>query len=216
MRSTNILRYTGIAVFFLLLAVNQAPAQPRDIKKFWTTVGSAGTVDEADVGKVFFDKSAVQMGSVPTGPQISTSPSPLTLPQTRKAVIRYNVTPVEGLFAVEPPCPTPSRGEPCPGIALELRYLAAGPGASVVAKLFEVDLRTGTELNLLLFNSANGTSDNGYRRDWKVDCDTPAPPPFDFERKGYYIEVTLTTSALFGGSAAGVQMIKLFNTACSG
>jgi hypothetical protein len=35
-----------------------------DEDKFWTTVGSSGTVDEADVGKVFLDGSVVQMGRV--------------------------------------------------------------------------------------------------------------------------------------------------------
>src|SRR5262245_28720893 len=68
-----------------------------NVDKVWTTVGSAGTLDEATVGKVFFDHGVVQMGRTVGGTHPIAKRAAL-LPQTQSAMIRYNVTPVDGLF----------------------------------------------------------------------------------------------------------------------
>ena len=47
-------RNITIAICFVFLAVS-AQAQTPDVDKNWTTLGSAGTLDETSVGKVFFD-----------------------------------------------------------------------------------------------------------------------------------------------------------------
>jgi hypothetical protein len=199
-------------------ALGSALAQAPDESKVWTTVGSDGTVDGADVGKVFFNRSVVQSGQAPVGnqptsdllePATDESPVPqrtaILPPKTESAVIRYNVTPVDGLFA-------PLVGHPgAPGVQLVLRYLAAGPSAQVVAKLIEVDLATGMENVLLTFNSSAFNPATGYHVERVRDCDRP----FDFERRGYYIEAILTRSA-FVVSAAGIQMIKIENDPCPG
>jgi len=196
------------AVCFVLCACAQA--QTPDLAKIWTTVGSDGTVDETDASKVFFDHGVVQMGRplVVNPPAANIAPKPAVIPsQTESAVIRYNVTPVDGLFLFAPTGPCVGG---CPGFQLKLRYLAAGSNAQVVARLIEVDLATGVETDRLTFNSNTFPAANGYQVQPGVGECGPLWP-FDFELKGYYIEATLSRSSIVANSAAGIQMIKVDN-----
>ena len=190
-----------------------ARAQTADFDENWTTVGSDGTLDESSVGKVFFDNSRVQKGLVPVisgaaGKPAAAEPAaakPILAGQTDSAVIRYNVTPVDSFF-VPLRCEAGASG----GIQLKLRYLAAGSGARVVAKLIEVDMATGTEAPpLLTFDSTSFGRSNSYQEHAASVCGRPWT--FDFERKAYYIEATLTTSSIAANSAAGIQIIKIDN-----
>src|SRR5690348_4134867 len=94
-------RYISIAGFLLLSLVSVgANAQQRapDEAKIWTTIGSAGILDKNDINKVFFDHSIVQAGITLGGTQ-SVARNPALLPvQTESAIVRYNITPVDGLF----------------------------------------------------------------------------------------------------------------------
>lgn len=72
-------------------------AQTADVDKVWTTVGSAGSLHETSVGKVFFDHGIVQMGTV-VGDPIPTAQCAVIPQGTHSVVIHYNVTPVDGLF----------------------------------------------------------------------------------------------------------------------
>lgn len=213
-----ILNFRNLCVVgcLIFLTLGGANAQTPDINKIWTTVGSAGTVDETDVGKIFFDRSIAQMGNVIGGNQ-TTSAAVALIPQpTQSAVIRYNVTPVAGLFAVKPPCFTQT-GTECPGIELKLRYLAAGNGARVVARLVEVDMATGAEVTRLNFDSSAFGASNGYQVQSVSQCGPGFPrQPFDFGAKAYYVEARLTIGAIVGGAAAGVQVIKVANVGCVG
>jgi hypothetical protein len=66
-----------------------------DGNKLWSCVGSAGIVDTGDIGKVVFAGSVAQLpGVVLQPPQPGTSA--VVHPQT-KAIIRYSVTPVDGV-----------------------------------------------------------------------------------------------------------------------
>ncbi len=218
-------RHITIAVCFVFCALNSTQAQTPepDYNKIWTTVGSAGTVDETDASKVFFDHSVVQMGhtlgenlpvanpaKTPDDAPIAQKPA-IIPPQTESAVIRYNVTPVDGLFVPTPPC---QAGTGCLSIQLELRYLAAGINAQVVAKLIEVDLATGAETVRLNFNSKAFAAADGYQVQAFGECGPLWR--FDFKHKAYYIEATLTHSSIVGTSAAGIQMIKINNGICVG
>lgn len=211
-------RNITIAICLVFFAVEGAQAQTADINKIWTTVGSAGTVDETDAGKIFFDHSVVQMGRPLGGnlPTIATAKKSKALipPQSVSAVIRYNVTPVEGLFSVIRPCQT-GTGTDCPGIQLQLRYLATS-GARVIARLIEVDLATGAEVTRLTFSSGGFPAANNYQVQAAGQCGPPTPRPFDFLGKAYYVEATLTGNRIFGGVAAGIQMIKVANVVCKG
>jgi hypothetical protein len=176
-----------------------------NVDKVWTTVGSAGTLDEASVGKVFFDHSVVQMGRPVSGPHSAAKGAAIP-PLTQSAVIRYNVTPVDGLFTLKAaPCIVDPGGS-CAFYALTVRCLAAGSNAKVVANLIEVDLATGAETVRLTFQSS--PTSNSY----KVQFGESNLGPnfsFDFVSKAYYIEATLTASSIAAGSAAGIQIIKI-------
>jgi hypothetical protein len=199
------LRRFTIALCFVFAAFS-VHAQTADVDKNWTTVGSAGTLDESAVGKVFLDHSIVQMGRVPVIGRASKSRA-LILPQTQSAVIRYNVTPVDGFFVTRACRPDGSLD-----VRLRLRYLAAGSGARVVAKLIEVDLASGVEKSLLAFDS-NGPGlslSNNYQVQFVSVCGRPWN--FDFENKAYYVEATLTTAnSIAALSAAGIQLIQIDN-----
>jgi hypothetical protein len=190
------LRNLPIAACLVFCAINSAQAQP-DAARLWTTVGSAGTVDESSVGKVFFDHAIVQRGHVTAGP--GETPTGAFV-QPDSALIRYNVTAVDGLFCVSGP-------------RLTVRYLATGGASQAIAKLIEVDRATGVETERLSFNS-NGAPTNTY----KLRAGAPACDPnffrFDFRRNAYYIEATLTGSSVIAVGAAGFQMIRIEFVGC--
>ena len=199
------IRNVNLAICFVFMAIS-AQAQTADVNKDWTTVGSAGTLDESSVGKVFFDHSIVQLGRVVEPP--TTTTSALISTPTVSAVIRYNVTAVDSFFSRRSCSPDNSLD-----VRLRLRYLAAGPGSRVIAKLIEVDLANGSEKPLLTFDSADpdlSRSDN-YQVQFVSVCGRPWN--FDFKRKAYYIEATLTALAsnVVVNSAAGIQMIQIDN-----
>lgn len=188
-----------------------AQAQTPDDDRFWTTVGSDGTVDETDAKKVFFDHATVQMGKPLSGTSPAKAPAPkAVIGQTESAVVRYNVTPVDGLFARRAAC---QPGTPCPGVNLTLRYLSSGPNARVIAKLIEVDMATGAETVRLTFNSTAFPAAGSYKVQHVGECGPRWR--FDFKLKAYYIEATLTHSAIAIG-AAGIQVIKIENVTCGG
>jgi hypothetical protein len=64
-----------------------------DGNKLWSCVGSAGIVDPADVGKVVFAGPVAQM----PGLVLPDTGNTAVAPPPTKAVIRYPVTPVDGV-----------------------------------------------------------------------------------------------------------------------
>ncbi len=200
-------------------ALGSAEAQTPDSNKLWTTVGSAGTLDEADTGKVFFDRAKVQMGqprpSSSTGPAAAPKTTTATatgtavgIVQTRTAVIRYNVTPVDGMF------PPPVALPPTIGTQFRVRFLDTGTGARVVARLVEANLASGSEVTRLTFDSNNFLAADTYQVRQVGECNRR----FDFVGKAYYIEATLslTGNLIVVGNAAGIEIIKLGNTPSRG
>ncbi len=206
----SIVRFCSLAFLAatLLTFTLTATAQTPDARRIWTTVGSVGMVDEADTTKTFFDKSVVQLGRILIlQPGAEAAPTPMNRVNTiafptESAVVRYNITPVDGLF--------PDAGTR-PAVEMKLRYLDTG-SAQVVAKLIEVDLATGAEIVRLTFDSNKFAGANGYQVNSITDC-LPSWR-FDFVNKGYYVEATLTHSAFFIGSAAGISLIKVQQSGC--
>lgn len=188
----------------LVLCPLVASAETPDIDRFWTTVGSAGTLDEKSEGKVFFDHAVVQKGVplvVSQSRQLRANASG-GVDVTDSATIRYNVVAVDGLFAEHM-------------LGMTVRFLDTGE-ARVVAKLIEVNVSTGDEVTRLTFDSDDFPAQNGYQEqavDALFDCEK-RPEPFDFVKNAYYIEATLTTSAVVANSAAGIQIIQLNTTPC--
>jgi hypothetical protein len=116
-----------------------------DRTKIWSTAGSAGTVDVADLTKVVFYGSVVQLGQAAPTIENSTPDAEEQIVVDgvqEQAVIRYNVTPVDGLF--------PSAQSPAPAYTLTLRY-RVGEGR-IVAKLIQVGILTGEEMTLIYWS----------------------------------------------------------------
>src|SRR5689334_22861827 len=69
-----------------------------DAVRFWTTVGSAGTLTANDLAQVTLDNGVISLGHVIAPPTASVSSDPSVAFPPVSAVVRYNVTSVDGLF----------------------------------------------------------------------------------------------------------------------
>jgi hypothetical protein len=198
---TSKMQWTLLTACLLVFTLG-ASAQTPDHEKFWTTVGSAGTLDEKSVDKAFFNNAVVQRGT----PLIISKGMTLEprveggVEETDFAVIRYNVTAVDGLFGGG-------------FIGMVVRYL--DEGARVEVNLIEVNLASGARTTLLEFDSNDPWQpvQNGYHTAEAFGC-TRRPQAFDFTKNAYYIEATLTTSSISAWSAAGIEVIQLQATSC--
>ena len=191
-----------LAACFLLCAAG-ASAETPGYERYWTTVGSAGTLDEDSDGKVFFNHAVVQKGVMPEiGKARRQLRSDEEVEGTDSAVIRYNVTAVDGLFGG-------------PDVVMTIRFRDEGKSARVEARLIEVDLDTGAEVTRLTFDSNAGVpEESGYYVYEVFDCLGRGDEAFDFTRKAYYIDATLTTSSLVVESVAGIEIIQVRATTC--
>jgi hypothetical protein len=218
--SSRALKLHAIALCLLFVALVQTSeasltAQTPDINKAWTTVGSAGTVDEADIAKVFFDHAIAQMGRLTTTGPVTTKRA-IVLP-IQSAVIRYNITAVDGLFFQSGPCQL-GPGDVCKGgVALTLRYLDTGNSARVVARLVEVNTTTGGETTRLTFDSNNPTFSPSNQYQVRAATDCGPTWRFDFVNKAYYVEAALSIGVVTNiGTASGIQTITIGNAVCQG
>ncbi len=169
-------------------------------RKAWTTVGSAGTVDEADAGKVVFSGSVVAFPEVLAPPTLQAeSNAQIVLPTvTTNATIRYNVTAVDGLFA------------PGSHLGMTVRFRDDGDWARVQLRLYEQDIYTGATALLLTFDSNTFAASPNFQT---TGVGNPLPFwSFNFDQKAYFIEATLTktSSAIsINGGRPGLAIIKL-------
>jgi len=168
-----------------------------DKLKIWTTVGSAGILNQADLAKVTLHDSIIQLGVDIAPPQAAAAARPLGqlgLP-TMQAIARYNVTPVDGLFFEQVPT--------APFVYhLQLRYLG-----HVIAALKEVDLHTGSEQRLILFDSTTFQPSPLFKVEEAFATDFGGV--LDFVNKAYYVEATLVAPALVVGHPAAISIIKV-------
>jgi hypothetical protein len=169
------------------------------------SVGSVGTVDPADAGKVVFAGSVAQLsGNRPgkTEPAQADTPEVILFP-TVSATIRYEVTP-------------DSDGAELGSLMLLLRY-SPGQGG-VLATLTEVpillfdphDPGTVTETALLQFDSADFERSAGFQT--KLVGGPTGPTPnhvLDFTNNVYYIAVLLTLPEFPSGIPPAVSAIQL-------
>jgi hypothetical protein len=168
--------------------------------QWWSSAGSAGTVDVADTGKVVFANSVVQLPGIDLVVNQETQLAALPVVQT-EAVIRYGVTPVEGVLTGQ----GIALGQ---GVALRLRY-RDGSGR-VVAVLIQVDIATGTETPTTSFDSeaASLTRSNAFQ------VNLPGlGNALDFANNAYYVKLTLTASSrppvpiLFPPKVSVIQLV---------
>lgn len=162
-----------------------------DQLKVWTTVGSAGTLDQADLAKVHLFHSIVQLGVDFGSTQGAAAAARAILPTTQ-AIVRYNVTPVDGLFFI------PNKFK----YQLQIRFRG-----HINAKLMQVDMESGAETQLILFDSTGFPPKPGFQH--QTVAAQNDSPLLDFVNKGYYVEATLITSAIVIGNPSAISIIKL-------
>jgi len=163
-----------------------------DSRKVWTTVGSAGTFNQADLAKVQLFNSIVQLGVDFGSTQGAAEVARGVIFPTTQVIVRYNVTPVEGLFY-----PTQNFK-----YLLQIRYRG-----HVTAKLMQVSIETGVETQLILFDSNAFPSKPGFQ---VQQAAAPHDSVFlDFVNNGYYVEATLITSAIVLGNPSAISVIQV-------
>jgi hypothetical protein len=125
-----------LAIMTVIASVSAAAAQ-------WTTVGSAGTVDEADVAEFETAASQVRIRS--------TAAVPATV------VIRYNVVAIPESGGV--------------GAGMTVRYLDNADGARVFSVLKQVNITTGVTTNVFALDSNAFPADSAFQTRSVFDCD---------------------------------------------
>lgn len=163
----------ALTLAFLVCAGNAWALAP------WTTVGSAGVVDEADAAKVSMSAGIAQI--LPTAPASTT------------VTLRYNVTATSDL----------DNG----GVNkyLDVRFRDNGANARVVATLREYNYLTGVTNTLLTMDSNTLPANAGFQIGTAQDgC---AGSRFDFDNNAYFIEVVLTRTATTGTPAVAVMTV---------
>lgn len=162
-----------------------------DEGRFWTTVGSAGTLNATDLAKVSLDNAVITLGHGIEPPPAPAAQGPsIGIPEV-SAVVRYNVTPVEGLFAT--------------GLfvyVLELTYRG-----KVHARLVQFDRTSGTETELVHFDGVSSPPAPGFTT---AGIETGIATVMDFVNCAYYVEATLTAPALGVGNPAEIAAVKVF------
>jgi len=163
-----------------------------DLDKVWTTVGSTGILNQVDLAKVTLHQSIIQLGTeIITQPPAATIAGLANLPSIQ-AVVRYNVTSVDGLFN---------------SARFKYKLLLRCRG-QVSANLIEVDLASGVEKQRIRFVSDNH---NNFEEQFVLE-DTGIQEnstPFDFVNKAYYVEATLTAPAVVIGHPAAISIIQI-------
>jgi hypothetical protein len=170
-------------------------------QQFWTTVGSAGALNQVDLAKVALHQSIIQLGldlvgtaSAATAQTATAAPRGLPFP-TIQAVARYNITPVDGVFFS-------GRFR----YALQIRFRG-----HITAKLMQVNILDGIETQLVLFDSTQFPPSAGFQTQ-RVDTAQDAQA-LDFVNNAFYVEATLIAPAVAIGAVAAISIIKLLTVA---
>jgi len=223
------LKTIALALILAQVLLTATSAQAQNPVKYWTTVGSAGTVDDSDADKIVYDHGNVSLKGVLSSTNTTlaareqelavsareeaeqVSQAALAFPQrTVKAVLRYNVTAVDGLF-------TNGFGGPADGYAMTVRFRDNGGRAQVLVRLIEYDLATGGEIVRLTLDSNQYPAQVGYQTRSVGSCFQSPAWRFDFQNKAYYVEATLSSTApldvVLTGDP-GLGMVQIFGTVC--
>ena len=184
-----------LVLMVLVTSAGATSAQTTDAKS-WSTAGTTGTADKVDLNKIVYANGVVSFPEI-TGTQL-TSKRLLALPlQTVQAVVRYNVTAVDGLFF-------PS-GRHC----MVARFRDDGDRARVFLRLVQLNLENGNTTTLLTFDS------NSFSPQANFQANSVATNriPFDFAHNAYYVEATLTKqqplNTTFGGGKPALAVVVL-------
>lgn len=114
----------GMALFIALVALMAIPSLSAAGNLPWTTVGSAGTVDESDLSTVSLSAGTVSLK---------------TSLESETAYVRYNVVAENGLF------------NDC--LKMAVRFQDNGDSAQVIVRLKQYNMTTGHTTTLLTLDS---------------------------------------------------------------
>jgi hypothetical protein len=171
--------FRAISLMLMLFAAFAISAQAQVLgEKPWTTIGSDGTPDEGDE-VTYTDNIAFLAGE--------------------HAVIRYNVTAVDGLFekGANPLLPKPTR--------MTVRFRDNGNNNHLVVRLKRVNLSTGS-INILLTLDSDDYAGSSAFQTRTVGC---GAFDFDFSTHAYYVEATMSRTGLPVTTAlASIQIAK--------
>lgn len=175
--------------------------------KAWTTVGSAGTIDESSTSKLVMSGSTISfpeiLSPLPTdtfepAERLGFAAAALPL-ETVTGTVRYNVTATDGLF------------ENGAYLGMRARIRDDGDRAQIVLRLYEVNIDTGATVPVLTLNSDSFTPSANYQ--------TVGTSIFvgsnriNFQQNAYYIEATLTQKrpqiSPIGAGRPGIAVIQL-------
>jgi hypothetical protein len=152
----------AIALALILVTTTSAAAQD---DKAWTTIGSAGTVDES--GQMTFTDNIAYL-------------------ESDQAVIRYNVVAVDGLF---------NEGIPAAFPRMTVRFRDNGSNNRVIVRLRRAPIDGGNSVTLLRLDSNDYAGSSSFQTQSVTACGDEAFS-FDFANFAYYIEVTMSRTAL--------------------
>lgn len=154
-----------VAILIIAFSIIGAESQ---LAKCWSTVGSAGTVDEADLGIVSLDTHTAGVSeSVKSG----------------TVHIRYNVVAVDGVF-----------GGNCK--LLSARIADNGPEAQVIVELKQMNSVTGAFQTLAKLDSNN--FEPSHVAQFREVFTELGIPEFDFRNNVYLLDVQLIKTGING------------------
>jgi hypothetical protein len=165
-----------------------------DQVRVWTTVGSAGTLGATDLAKVTLHDAVIALGrdivkSAASAPDDSAAVPPIT------AIVRYNITPVDGLF--------PASATPLARFHYRLQLCYRG---TVRARLVQVSLANGADHDLLHFDSGDFPPAHSFVTQ---STGQSLSSVMDFVNLAYYVEATLIASAIVAGNPAEIAVIQV-------
>jgi hypothetical protein len=175
-----------------------------DDVRIWTTVGSAGSLTANDLAKVGLDNGVISLGHDIAPPAANAPKDPSVAFPPVNAVVRYNVTPVDGLFFPTAADVPPGQDAP-PNYHYQLQVCYLG---AVKARLVQVALANGEEKGLLLFDSAS--FDPAHSFVMNAVTTTDPSTVMDFVNFAYYVEATLSASSIGVGNPASIAVIKVY------
>jgi hypothetical protein len=180
---TSMMKKLGLGLCLAMLLTLASQSAFAQNNKSWTTVASAGTVNDQDLSKV--ELSGGGLASFNAAAAASDT-----------AYLRYNITAVDGLFV---------GGSP----QMRVRFQDNGGNAQVVVYLMELNLSTGLPKKILELDSNDFAAAPSLQTQKTGVCDAFGSS-FNFTDKAYYIEAKLVRTG--AGGFPRLAAIQVYNT----
>lgn len=190
----NIFTKIASSLMMTLITAVSSQATAQDGDKIWTSVASTGTVDESDVNEIVFGGPFATFANMVSGPA--------------RAIIRYNVVAVDGLFAQTGQLAWPSLG---------VNYRDNGSDARVVVYLREYEFGANPmspALNTrIVFDSDLYPSSNDYQTRTIGNCGEFNEfefVPNNLNARAYFLEVNLVRESAIGNPGLGALALSRY------